>query len=292
MYSDDELLLSAVPDFIRFDAMLKATPVEEGGKRILYFEASNEEVDHQNEVVLQKALSDSAGYFLRHGNIDLSHYTIYGPKSGLTNFMEFEIGRPVDVKVTGKSTFVKAELYQGASPQAKNATMVWESLTQQSPPSRWYPSVGGAVLAKSVKLDPKTQQKVAVVEKVRWNNVALDRCPVNRSVGEVSTAPVGTFSKSMNGWLMAKTLEMGHGTDVAALTGGGALQKQSLDGAEKHYKKFRDRLAASLSLGEVKAEPMAMRKAVSTYGLDDKASHAVVERFLVDLKSGLAKGKS
>ncbi len=291
MYSD-EALLSAVPEFFRFDAMLKATPVEEGGKRILFFEASNEDVDHQNEVVLQKALAESAGYFLRHGNIDLSHYSILGPKSGLTNFMEFEVGRPVDVKVDGARTFVKAELYQGDSPQARNASMVWDSLTKQSPPSRWYPSVGGAVLAKSVKLDPKTNQKVAVIEKVRWNNVALDRCPVNRSVGEVSTAPVGTFSKSFGGFLLGKSLESGYGTDVAALDGGGALRVQSLQGAMAAYHSIRDRLAASIRDRGVKARPMEMRKAVVSYGLGEQAAHAFVERFLDDLKTGLCKGKS
>ena len=56
----DEALLAEVPEFVRFDAMLKATPVEDGARRILFLEASNEDVDHQNEVILQKALGDSA----------------------------------------------------------------------------------------------------------------------------------------------------------------------------------------------------------------------------------------
>lgn len=238
----DADLLAAIPDYISLGSMLKATPSEEGGERILYIEASNEDVDHQNEVVLQKALADSAGYFLRHGNIDLSHYTILGPKSGISNFMEYEIGKPVDVSITGRQTFVKAQLYQGESPMAKNANMVWDSLTRQSPPSRWYPSVGGSVLEKSVKLDPKTGDKIAVVSAVRWNNIALDRCPVNRTVPEVSTVPVGVFAKSLGGFVIAKALEASYATDAVGKVGGAAFGTQSLDQDVRNYFDFRVRM--------------------------------------------------
>lgn len=150
-------------NYISIGGLLKATPVEEAGRRILFMEASNEDPDYQNEVVLQKALGESAGYYLRHGNIDLSHYSILGPKSGVPNFMEFEIGKPIDVNVSDR-TYVKCELYTGESPMAKNANMVWDSLTRQNPPSRWYPSVGGVVLSKSEQIDPVTKQKVTVVD--------------------------------------------------------------------------------------------------------------------------------
>lgn len=279
----DAAILGDVPDFVRFDAMLKATPAEDGGRRILYFEASNEDVDHQGEIVVQKALADSADYFLRHGNIDLSHYTIMGPKSGLANFMEFEIGRPIEARVDGKRTFVKAELYQGDSPQARNASMVWDSLTKQQPASRWYPSVGGAVLAKSVRFDPALRRKVAVIEKVRWNNVALDRCPVNRTVGEVSAAPLGTFAKSLGGFV----LQAGYGTDVSTLDGGAALRKQSLDGRLHAYTAIRNRLAADLRSRKVAPRRASMLKALRDYGLDSAAAEATVECFLDDLATGL-----
>src|SRR5690606_15077846 len=95
----DEHLLASVPDYISVGGLLKASPAEEGGERLLYIEASNEDVDHQNEVVLQKALAESADYYLRHGNVDLSHYTLIGPKAGIANFLEYEIGKPVEVRV-------------------------------------------------------------------------------------------------------------------------------------------------------------------------------------------------
>lgn len=286
----DADLLAAIPDHISLGSMLKATPSEEGSERILYIEASNEGVDHQNEVVLQKALAESAGYFLRHGNIDLSHYTILGPKSGIPNFMEYEIGKPVDVSINGRQTFVKAQLYQGESPMAKNANMVWDSLTRQSPPSRWYPSVGGSVLEKSVKLDPKTGDKIAVVSAVRWNNIALDRCPVNRTVPEVSTVPVGVFAKSLGGFVITKALEASYATDAVGKVGGAAFGTQSLDRGVHSYFDFRHRISDAL----LKKRARARGRDITTYamnqlGLSADEAAEWVERFLRDLSRDTSK---
>ncbi len=289
---DDASLLAAVPDYISVGGLLKATPTEESGRRFIFFEASNEDVDHQNEVVLQKALAESSDYYLRHGNIDLSHFTIIGPKAGIPNYMEYEIGKPVSVQVNGKRTFVKAELYQGDSAMARNANLVWDSLTKQSPPARWYPSVGGAVLAKSVKIDPKTGEKVAVVERVRWNNTALDRCPVNKTVPEVSLAPVGTFTKALGGFVIAKTLTAGYGTDAATLAGGAALRKQSLDRGLHSYWDFRNRLADALRKGAAGKNPGArelVEFSAKEFALPHYDAAEWVERFMRDLQSGLNK---
>ena len=280
----DETLLDAVPDYISVGGLLKASPMEEAGKRLLFIEASNEDVDHQNEIVLQKALQDSADYYLRHGNIDLSHYSLLGPKTGIANFMEFEIGKPISVNVDGQRTFVKAELYRGDSPMARNAGMVWDSITKQSPPSRWYPSVGGSVLAKSIRIDPDTSEKVAVIEKVRWNNIALDRCPVNRTVPEVSTVPVGVFAKSLGGIVMAKTLTAGYGTDSAGLTGGGALRVQSLHGTPVTYLDFRDRFADLLQSKRIGMAPGAMVKAaIKHLGMPEDTAEQFVKQFIFDI---------
>lgn len=291
----DDAMLCAVPEFISLGGLLKATPSVEGEDRVLYFEASNEDLDHQNEIILQKALAESADYYLRHGNIDLSHYSILGPKSGVSNFMEYEIGKPVDVRMEGPRTFVKSLLYRGDSPMARNANMVWDSLTKQSPPSRWYPSVGGSVLGKSIKLDPETGAKVAVIDKVRWNNVALDRCPVNKTVPEVSTTAEGVFAKSLNGFVL-KALEASYSTNVAGLTGGGALGKQSLDKTIKQtipggYWDFRERMAGDIQTGRIKS--MNARGLVShatgEYGVDASTAAEWVEAFLRDLQTNLKR---
>lgn len=282
---NDAAMLAEIPEYITLgSAFLKATPAEEAGERFLYMEASNEDPDHQHEVVLQKALEDSASYFLRHGNIDLSHYTLLGPKAGIANHYEYEIGKPVDVRVQGDRTFVKAQLYKGDSAMARNANMVWDSLTKQSPPARWYPSVGGAVLAKSVRIDPDTKAKVGVVERVRWSNIALDRMPVNKTVPEISTLPVGTFAKSLGGFVIAKALEAGTATDVAALTGGGALGKQSLDRTIHSYWDFREVLAGALRRGRVQPKPAALQRYALSLGLDPDAAAEFVERFFHDMQ--------
>lgn len=287
---DDVELLSRMPERVSLGGLLKATPATEGDDRILYLEASNEDVDIQNEVVLQKALAESADYYMRHGNVDISHYTILGPASGLTNFLDYEIGKPIDVNVNGSRTFVKAMLYRGESPMAKNADMVWKSMTDQSPPSRWYPSIGGAVLSKSIKIDPKTKGRVAVIDRVRWNNIALDRCPVNKTVPTASTMPMGTFAKALGGFVL-KGLEAGYGSDSAALAGGGALREQSLEGAPLNYWSFRDSISNDMVEKRIKnpgAEALVSH-AMQTYNLTRGTAAEWVERLMADIKRNLKR---
>jgi hypothetical protein len=202
------MLLDAVPQFLGVSDMLKATPREEGGVRFVYLEASNESVDYQGEVVLAKALSESADYYLRYGNLDLDHYTQIGAKQGIPNYEMYEIGRPVDVQVRDGKTFVKGQIYSGTGPAAERANGFWSSLVDLSPPARWYPSVGGKVITKSVAIDPETKAKRAVISQVRWTNIGFSKTPVNLSVGAVSTVPIGVLAKSMcaEGIDFAKTL--------------------------------------------------------------------------------------
>lgn len=285
----DEQLLADVPEFLSFDLMLKATPSAEGGRRFIYFEASNEGVDQQGERVLAKALADSSDFFLKFGNIDIDHYTILGPKLGMQDAMKYEIGRPVDVAIKGEKTFVKAELYQGKGPLADQANMVWESMTALNPPARWYPSVGGAVLAKSMQIDPDSKNKVAVIDKVRWSNVGLSRTPVNQHLPCATAMPIGTFAKSLNGFVV-KALEASYSTDVATLTGGGALGTQSLDtGAPYSYHDFRERMADAISRQLVVSQTVdgLILYAVNDLHLPQYAAEEWVSRFLGDLQSNL-----
>lgn len=287
----DEQLLAGTPDFFSINTLLKATPHQEGGDRFIYFEASNEGVDQQNEKVLAKALEDSASHFLKFGNIDIDHYTLIGARAGIPNPMSYEIGRPVDVRIEGDKTFVKAQLYSGNTELAANANMVWESMTALNPPARWYPSVGGAVLAKSVEIDPATKNKVAVVKRVRWTNVGLSRTPVNQHLPEASALPVATFAKSLQGFVIAKALEASYATDAAMKTGGAALGMQSLDtGAPHSYFDFRERMAAALKSGKVQKQTMEglIDYASKQFSLQPDEAAEWVDRFLSDLKSSLS----
>lgn len=250
--------------FVSIGTMLKARPAEEAGERILYLEASREGVDRQNEIVLQKALQDSAADFLKFGNIDIDHMTVpaVARQHGLTNPQEWEIGRPLDVTFPEGRTLVKAQLYQGDTPLARRANDVWDSLTKLRPPKRWYPSVGGSVLAKSMTQVDGADHPVTVVSKVLWNNLAISALPVNPHVAGVSTVPFETLAKSWTGGgLIVKGLEASYGTDMAALSGGGALRTQSIDRGVAYvgpgcppydsYEDFRDRISKALLEGDV-----------------------------------------
>lgn len=292
----------ALSDFVSLgDIFCKATPAEEAGKRILYLEASDESLDHQREKVLQSALADSADYFLRHGNIDISHYTLIGLKHNIPNHLEYEIGKPVDARFgdgASKKTFVKSELYQaangGTSAQAANADMVWNSLTKQRPPMSWFPSVGGGILDKGPAIDPTTNSQIMVVKKVRWCNIGLDRMPVNKAVPEVSLAPIGIFAKSMGAFVIAKTLTAGYGTDSATLSGGAALRKQSLYGVPATYMDFRERLAKHLAAN--RDSNMGAHElvdySINDLRLDTANASDWVDRFMRDLHTGISRSHS
>jgi hypothetical protein len=290
---EDQTLLNAVPGYLSITQMLKATPAVESGERFIYLEASNESVDQQNEVVLAKALSDSSDYYLKFGNLDIDHYTQIGARSGIPNYELFEIGRPVSVTVRDGRTFVKGQIYSGAGPAAEKANAFWSSLTELSPPARWYPSVGGAVISKSVVIDPETKGKRAVINKVRWSNIGFSKTPVNANLATVSTVPFGALAKSWSadGFDFAKAIEAGYGTDSAALAGGGALRKQSLEGGVMSYWDFRDDLASRIRSGEVKSYKPAelVKVAQARYGMSPDIAAASVGRFLGDLENGLRK---
>lgn len=299
MRSDDELL-GSVPEYLTIDApMLKATPAEEAGERFIYLEASREGRDQQNEIVLSKALQDSADHYLKFGNIDIDHKSMpsVARQYGIADPESWEVGIPVDVRFRDGATFVKAKLFSGDTPLADRANMVWESMTRLNPPARWYPSVGGAVLAKSVKIDPDTKDKVAVVEKVRWTNLAISRQPVNQHVGVVTTVPFGVLAKCWTpaGLDLAKALEAGYGTDSATLSGGAALRKQSLHGKPANYYEMRDVLSKDMISGAVGDNPGVADLAEYCgfkFGLSPDESTEFVERFMRDLKHGLKRRKS
>jgi hypothetical protein len=290
---EDQGLLNAVPSYLSISDMLKATPVTEGSDRFIFIEASNEAVDYQGEIVRSKALEDSAPYYLQFGNLDIDHYTQIGARMGIPDHELYEIGRPVDVKVQGNTTFVKGQVYTGEGPAAQRANAFWSSLTDLNPPARWYPSVGGKVASKSVVIDPATKAKRAVINKVRWTNIGFSKTPVNLNLASVSTVPFGALAKSMcaEGFDFVKALEAGYGTDSAALAGGAALRTQSLDRSLHSYWDIRDALAALVSGGEVRGgDPTELVKAArERLGLTaDKAAKSV-ERFLHDLQQNRRK---
>lgn len=290
-------LLSDAPDFLSIEMMLKATPAQEGKNRFIYLEASNEGQDQQNEIVLAKALEESASHYLKFGNLDIDHKSMpsIAKSFGIDDPEMWEVGVPTDVRIDGTSTFVKAKLFSGDTPLAQRANMVWDSMTRLNPPKRWYPSVGGTPLAKSIKIDPRSGARIGVVSKVRWTNIALTSGPVNQHVRGIATLPFGALAKSWSaadGFDLTKALAASHTTDVAQLTGGGALGVQSLEGgAPASYFDFRDRLAGQLRKGGVRDQTPEglVHFSAGRFQLSLDEATEWVDRFLGDLKSGLTK---
>lgn len=304
MLTEDELLLEAVPGFLSITGMLKARPSVEGSQRFIYCEASNEGLDQQGEVVAAKALADSAEYFKRYGNIDIEHYTMLGRPNpakgwpGIPNANLFEIGRPVDVRQVGKSTFVKAEIFSGEGPAAERANDFWSSLVDIRPAQRWYPSVGGAIDKKSTKIviDPTTKLRKAIVQKVLWSNIGFSKTPVNQHVGTCATGPIGAFAKcwDASGLDLVKALEASYATDATQKTGGAALGMQSLDRGQgtSSYFDFRNKLAEHVRTGVVGENPGAkelVSYCAKNFSLPSDQAAEWVERFMRDLKTGLNK---
>lgn len=273
---------------------LKATPATEGEERFVYFEASNEAVDQQGETVLAKALKESSPYYLKYGNIDLDHITQLGARSGLSDYHFFEVGRPVEVEVSRRRTFVKGMIFRGQGKAAEKANAFWSSITGISPPQRWYPSIGGSVMAKAVV--PGANGKATQISRVRWTNVGLSKTPVNQDVPEVSCIPIGDFAKAWtpDGLDLAKALVAGYGTNSAGLTGGGALRRQSIEGHPLSYWDFRNRVSRDIrtkSLSTPSGESIAAW-AVQKYGMGRALASEWCDRFLYDLSTNLQQARS
>jgi hypothetical protein len=285
------MLDTAVTEYLSISNFLKATPFTEGQDRFVYFEASNEARDFQGETVLAKALAESADYYLRYGNVDIDHVTLIGAKNNIPDYNLFEIGRPIDVKIADPRTFVKAQIYRGEGPVAEKANHVWGSLTDISPPARWYPSVAGQIQERG---GPKGTPEHGIIKKVRWLNVGLSRTPVNSVVPTVSTVPIDVLAKcwGAGGLDMTKALEAGYGTDSAALTGGAALRSESVEPKTQSYFDFRDRMAGDIRTRACGQNAEAMvAHAAAKYGLQKSTAADWTGRFLADLKVGLKKGK-
>lgn len=197
---------------------LKATPNTEGDDRFIYFEPSTEDTDSEGDRIRQEALAASAQYYLKFGNVDIDHISVIGPKMGMDRAEAklYEVGYPVEVR-TSPRVLVKAAIYRGEGEQCRMANQLWDSLTKQSPPKRYYPSVAGKTLSKVCDDDG------CEITRVAWNNTALasqPAVPVNRAVKAISVVSFDEFLKAVTA---------GHTTNATQLSGGEALRKQSIE---------------------------------------------------------------
>ncbi len=152
------------------------------GNTILYAEASNENLDFDNEKVLQNALIESKDYFLKNGVVSYDH----------KHFQDIDnlIGQPIDVSfdTNNKKTYVKFKLYKDNSiankiiKKLKNGASIIKV------------SIGGQMAKLKENLDGKKE-----IAKVLWNEIALTYKPVNQTLDGISLTPISSvqFVKSI-----------------------------------------------------------------------------------------------
>lgn len=241
---------------------------DEFGNYFFEVEASNENLDLQNQIVLQNALLESKNEFLRGGVISYDHlHKIKDENGRVISDPKMVIGEPVEVKTKGKSTIVVGKLYAHNEKAKTLIKMLKDGST------RVRASVGG-IFPEIIK-DAKTG--VEKIAHVIWNDLALTTSPVNNTVG------AAVFAKSMTSEEFVKALTAGYGTDSSAMSGGRSLIKEDLNTklintlseSDSKDKEIIRSLVAALKTGEVKGEKQA-EKFLVDFGVDKDKSHKIV----------------
>ena len=186
---------------------------DENGNYIFEVEASNENLDLQNQRTLQSALMKSKEYFLTNGVISDDHqHKTRNPDGSVESHKDKIIGEPLSVRTDGKSTWVKGILYKGveAAKPFINLLKNGSKLVKAS--------IGG--IMPTIR---KEKDGTETVTSFMWNDLALTTSPVNWTVGSAR------FAKSIGMVDFCKSLEAGSGTDAAEYKDGRALQKENIE---------------------------------------------------------------
>lgn len=186
---------------------------DENGNYIFEVEASNENLDLQNQRTLQSALIKSKEYFLTNGVISDDHqHKTRNPDGSVESHKDKIIGEPISVRTDGKSTFVKGILYKGveAAKPFINLLKNGSKLVKAS--------IGG--IMPTIR---KEKDGTETVTSFMWNDLALTTSPVNWTVGSAR------FAKSIGMVDFCKSLEAGSGTDAAEFENGRSLQKEDVE---------------------------------------------------------------
>ena len=253
----------------------KAIPGQEDkdGNYTFEVEASNENLDLQNQKILQSALLKSKEYFLTNGVVSDDHQHKVRKEDGSVETNKDKIiGEPVSVRTDGKKTFVKGILY-GAVEAAKPFINLLKAHS-----SRVKASVGGIM--------PQVRHNADGSETVTgfmWNDLALTCSPVNWTVGSAK------FAKSISTLDFCKALTAGGGTDCAAFDGGRAFQKED---TEKQTKRILDFSDDGINGGEEikKSEEDVLREALVCIDTGELKTRDDIEDFLV--LNGFEKDKA
>jgi len=240
-----------------------AVKKDRDGNYIFEVEASNENLDLDNQKVQQKALLESKDFFLTNGVISDDHlHNMYdsdgNPHSDKTKI----IGEPIDVYTKGTRTFVKGKLYSNIEAAKPYINLLKNHST------RVKASVGG-IRPKILKNADGSQTVTAF----KWNDLALTCSPVNYTVGSAQ------FVKSMSTQEFCKSLAVGENTtNTQEKTGGGAFVKEDLEKATQDAIDELLRLAKDERVnGKDDAVAFLMSKGIEKENAEEIASEIINE---------------
>lgn len=188
---------------------------DENGNYKFEVEASNENLDLQNQITLQSALQKSEEYFVTNGVISDDHlHKTRNPDGSVETHKDKIIGEPISVRFDPKTkkTFVKGVLYSGIE-----AAKPYIDLLKNK--SRLVKASIGGIMPKIRKNADGSE----TVTSFMWNDLALTCSPVNWTVGSAK------FAKSIGAIDFCKSLNAGTGTDASVMTDGRALQNEDLE---------------------------------------------------------------
>lgn len=285
MFNENDIEKS--PSNVYVPLLIKSIGEEDSdGNYIFEVEASNENLDLQNQRIQQNALLKSKEFFITNGVISDDHqHKRYDKDGNVISDKSKIIGEPISVRTEGTSTFVKGKLY-GSVAAAKDFIKLLKAHS-----SRVKASVGG-IMPKIIRNPDGTETVTAF----RWNDLGLTCSPVNYTVGSA------VFAKSMSNLDFCKALSAGYGTDAATMTGGRALQGEDLEktvtntipekteSEDENDIEAINELMAAISTGEIKTKDKMEAFLIERGYSQEKARASVREIILQGGHTIMAKG--
>ena len=210
--------------------------------------------DRVNDKILLKAFDDDCiKGFLHDGIIDYDHLSLLSEDPIIK--AQAIIGEPENLFVDSKRNVPVCEAFLFESNPFVSKSILPALMSKSKV---FGASLGGKILMKSFDYDPETRKRGMEISKMTLKHIAITplqkavhqgtTIQLRKSLDEGSTAEEFDFSfpsfsdfiKSMGSVdYFMKALEAGNATDISGLSGGQAVQRQSLEGDKIDLKKIR-----------------------------------------------------
>lgn len=199
---------------------------EETNQRIpIRIEASSPTVDKQKDLILLKAYTKPViDEFLKFGIIDYDHRSIIGKTS--EEKASAVIGEPTNFKIEKSKHHNDMEVPVIYGDLYKENLIVKSSLLPalKAASTRWGASIGGNILKSKeiIKSDNKTYREISEIK--------INHCAITPTLKAVNNFTSVSMVKSAENFIeFMKAIVTGAETDITNITGGQALQRQSIE---------------------------------------------------------------